>query len=349
MNHIIKKSASLLVAALLTFGMHSNFMVWAEGNISPADETIIENSLPDEESNPSDSNSASTPESTPDPTPASTPEPTPEPTPESTPASTPESTPASTPASTPDPTTEPEDESDYYETETEYTAPIKDNTPEEPTSTPEPTIPPKRAIVERPKVTLQPDYSANAEVEKKEENYVTFATLNIRENSMSRKLFLWGAFFIAVGVLGWVSLIVLRIRSKRKVAVAGEENHEIFAAIQEAESRSRQPQQDAYKEMFDDYEQGYTGQNPSLTEDEPLYPDEQEQYLQEDPYADFVNQSEPYQIDDYDDYSQPTAEDYTPPVSENPPAGSTPTPPSYDTEEILKEALNYNHNDDLSR
>ena len=81
---------------------------------------------------------------------------------------------------------------------------------------------------------------ADASVESTGPQYVTFARLNLRSNSIALSLFYGGAGCIALGVLGLIILLIVLIRSSRK-------NHrdrliqEIAHAETQAQARSTQP------------------------------------------------------------------------------------------------------------
>lgn len=199
--------------------------------------------------------------------------------------------------------------------------------------------------VDRPKATINPNGSIENQTEAtpKPSNYVTFATLNIQKNSLSQNLFLAGAACIAAGVIGIASMIVYSIVKKRRMDKT--ENGEIFAAIQEAEERqyaqnseedfedySSQEYEDAEydDETYDDYEGHYYEQETEQY-DEDVYYEEQEQY-EETQDVDYEDDFEDYEGVDYSNQNQST--DYSQKKA------------TYDTEEILRDALNYSDNND---
>ena len=94
----------------------------------------------------------------------------------------------------------------------------------------------KKGSVTRPKKQINVD-GATSEAENTEPNYVTFATLNVKNNALAGNLFYGGLGCIAVGVLGLVSLLVLFLRNRR---YARDEREGIFEEIQQAENRNRQ-------------------------------------------------------------------------------------------------------------
>lgn len=214
---------------------------------------------------------------------------------------------------------------------------------------PPPSQPIKKAVV-RPKATIKPSFGPDdTTTDARESNYVTFATLNRKQSSFSQHLFLAGLISIAVGVVGWLVLILQYLRRRR---LPPHENEEIFAAIQEAEDRSHRPADDT--QYFADEDALYAPQaaDDDLYEEDYSAPDERAQYLSEDPYANFVTPSEPYTAENYDEYPDAGySTDYGPSMADaarqaSDPAAhidSSPTRPvSYDTEEILREALNFN-------
>lgn len=103
--------------------------------------------------------------------------------------------------------------------------------------------------------------------------YVTFARVTQKSNSMSRTLFYSGAACVGAGVLGLVVLVVFIIRGRHV-----DDREEIFAEIEQAAVRqpvpSRQPRQARRQAVYEDdpyaqydrtgqdgYEEDYGGQN----------------------------------------------------------------------------------------
>ncbi|WP_200814951.1 hypothetical protein [Scatolibacter rhodanostii] len=375
MKHIVKKLAALMIAATLTFNLSGLPHAFAEDSSQPAPEETPSSETSSSESSSSDPSSSEASSSDPSSSETSSSDPSSSETSSSDPSSseTSSSDPSSSETSSSESSISSEPSYTEPEESSEEETPVYETVSEEPEATPTPA--PKRNSIERPKATIKPDFSANTEVEeKKESNYVTFATLNLKENSMSRNLFMLGAVFIAIGVLGIFILILLHIKRRR---LPPSDNNEIFAAIREAEDRSRGAGT-MHNEMLEDYpnEQyvsGYPQQEYNNTQNYQAaenysayntsqnaydYQNEQVNYETEDPYAAFASPVAPYSPDEYDDYSSVDAtSNYqaAPPVypsySANEPSQSVnnPSPQSYNTEEILREALNYNpHSDNNS-
>ena len=68
-------------------------------------------------------------------------------------------------------------------------------------------------------------------------NYVTFAKVNVRSNSLAATLFYSGTGCVALGALGLFALLVLFLRNRRHRGY--EEQNEVLGQIQEAEIRNR--------------------------------------------------------------------------------------------------------------
>lgn len=116
------------------------------------------------------------------------------------------------------------------------------------TATPRPTRSPssssKSTGITRPTATLKPDGGADSsQSEQKESNYVTFATMNVRQNSFATSLFYGGVACIFLGAVGLVVLIVLFIKNRR--SRKNEERDGIFEEIEQAEMRGRAEQNQA--------------------------------------------------------------------------------------------------------
>lgn len=178
------------------------------------------------------------------------PEPPAPPTP--TPVPTPEPTPVPTPEPTPEPTTEPSQPDDP-------TPPPNDdpNTPddnEDPTPnqngggtvrpaatpTPVPSVSPRptgrpgqseQPTVSRPKVPLHTQDSSSQSAETDGSNYVTFAQLNVKNNSMSVTLFYGGVICAILGGAGLVFLLVRFLRGRRR-----DNRAEVLEKVRAAES-----------------------------------------------------------------------------------------------------------------
>lgn len=168
--------------------------------------------------------------------PTPTPEPTPTPTPEPTPTPTP--TPAPTPVVDPTPTEEPDDPP-YVPDDP---APTPSRRPNgagavTPAPTPHPSnrpTPTEQPSVNRPKITPKPQNPVVSSPEGPDDgtNYVTFAQLNVKNNSLAITLFYGG---LACAVLGAAGLTVLLVRFLKKHR--RDEKAAIFREIEAAENR----------------------------------------------------------------------------------------------------------------
>ncbi|NBK78978.1 hypothetical protein D5272_10375 [bacterium D16-76] len=224
----------------------------------------------------------------------------------------------------------------------------------------------------RPKLTFNsssssaPSSSGNTP---KEPNYITFARLNQKANSMSITLFYGGAGMVLFGVLGLVFLLCLFLHNRRSRAYDGRDG--IFEEIAEAEQR-------------------HPGPDPAPPPQPPVQPDPpprrppapaptQPPYYDPTPAQDNLY-TEEFELPQpgpgpYDGYDSPTQDslyteefdlppqppapypDYTAPsqdslyteefdLPQRPPAHMAPPPPQqpaarnpYDTDEILRELL----------
>lgn len=244
------------------------------------------------------------------------------------------------------------------------------------------TIATPRPAVERPSVSLNTGSSSSQAEEDSGPNYVTFATLNVRGNSMAATLFYSGLGFIAVGVLGLVTVLVLYIRGRRRYAAT----EQILEEIHQAETRQR-PGPAAASQEFDRPAAPMAPPAPAPYASSPnaLVPEEASLYTEEfalppqdqayDPYEDGAYQEEDYgesygqsygqdgYYDDYEDYGPYQEEGYQegdgcqePAYEPQPPARQAAPPPAapapdlgatrqFDTEEILREALRYTDED----
>ncbi len=186
------------------------------------------------------------------PTPPAPPTPTPEPTPEPTPVPTPEPTPVPTPEPTPSPAEEPTPAPNYEPTQSPAENPDPTRSPNgagtvRPAASPSsaPAVTPRPAqqsdpnqpshTVQRPKVPLHTDPSAS-EAPSDGPNYVTFAQLNLKNNSMAVTLFYGGLGCAVLGVIGLAAFLVFFFRRKRQ-----NDRDSIFQEIEEAESRQASP------------------------------------------------------------------------------------------------------------
>lgn len=211
--------------------------------------------------------------------------------------------------------------------------------------------------LERPKAVLNTQSSSSpsssSESQDSGPNYVTFATLNQRNNSLSITLFYGGVGCVSVGVLGLLALLIFTIRGRRV-----DDRDGIFEEIQEAESR-----QPAAHTMPRQPEEAYPAQAkhvsakielpPSPKRAVPkdaIVPEEASLYTEEFTISDipvpretsrFSADPEVEEEPEFDGepeyYEEPEVEEFAP---EEPPAPKA--KPRYDTEEILREALRGN-------
>ena len=128
---------------------------------------------------------------------------------------------------------EPSEEPSETESQWENQSSQQDNDVQVPTYNEPETIATPRPAVERPSVSLNTGSSSSQAEEDSGPNYVTFATLNVRGNSMAATLFYSGLGFIAVGVLGLVTVLVLYIHGRRRYAAT----EQILEEIHQAEVR----------------------------------------------------------------------------------------------------------------
>lgn len=165
---------------------------------------------------------------TPSPTPAPTPTPAPEPTPEPTPV-----------PQTPTPDNNNNDNNGGNQGNGTISAAtprptVKPATPS-PSAVPTPqSTPAAPPVVQRPTVTLRPS-SAPEETEKTH-NYVTFAKLNKKNNTLAVTLFYGGTGLTVLGSIGLVSIVFMVLRNRRK-----DSREIIFREIREAENRQPHP------------------------------------------------------------------------------------------------------------
>lgn len=168
-----------------------------------------------------------------------------------------------------------------------------------------------RPAVERPSVSLNTGGSSSQDEEEDSgPNYVTFAQLNVRGNSMAATLFLGGVGCIALGVLGLVTILILYLRGRRRYA--GTEG--ILEEIQEAEARQRPAEQPPVQEQMPPPPPPVQSPPPGaiMPEEASLYTEEfslppeeaypEEAYPQE---ADYGYEDQEYREEDYgESYSQ---------------------------------------------
>lgn len=217
------------------------------------------------------------------------------------------------------------------------------------TATPRPTRSPSSssnsAGITRPTATLKPDGGADSsQSEQKESNYVTFATMNVRQNSFATSLFYGGVACIFLGAVGLVVLIILFIKNRR--SRKNEERDGIFEEIEQAEMRGKAEQSQATQARPSQTQHsGQISRPPARRPEAPAQPPQQ------------VNRSDrpaikPADISMYTEEIDIPAPKQTAPRSSAPPADNRPVPPKtppanpsnagdrpFDTEEILREAL----------
>lgn len=170
--------------------------------------------------------------------PTPTPEPTPTPTPEPTPSPTP--TPEPTPVIDPTPSEEPDDPPYVPDDPT----PTPSRSPNgagtvTPAPTPHPSnrpTPTEQPSVNRPKITPKPQDPVVSSPETTDDgtNYVTFAQLNVKNNSLAITLFYGGLACAVLGAAGLLFLLVRFLRKRRQ-----DEKAAIFREIEAAETRQQ--------------------------------------------------------------------------------------------------------------
>lgn len=343
------------------------------GSSSGGDNTLPETPPPAE---PTPAPEPSTPEPVETPPPqVSTPEPT---VPAVEPTEEPVWDPTPEPSPSEDPWAEPTEEPVWEPTEEPSSSESQDPAAgyvEEPTPTPDATQRPRstpRPVLERPQASLNGGSSSSTvEEEESGPNYVTFAQLNVRGNSLAATLFYAGAACIAAGVLGLVAILVFYIRGRRRYGAAEgilEEIHEAEARQPAAQPvpaaeepappappapvppppppRPAPPPDALMPEEASLYTEEFS--LPLEEQEDAAYREEDygESYGQyEEPLAPYEGQAAYYEDEDYEDYQEyQEYEDYQD-YQEEPPA-ATPPPEdqatrTFDTEEILREALRY--------
>ena len=255
---------------------------------------------------------------------------------------------------------EPSEEPSETESQWENQSSQQDNDVQVPTYNEPETIATPRPAVERPSVSLNTGSSSSQAEEDSGPNYVTFATLNVRGNSMAATLFYSGLGFIAVGVLGLVTVLVLYIHGRRRYAAT----EQILEEIHQAEVR-QQPGPAAASQEFARPAAPVAPPAPAPYAPPPnaLVPEEASLYTEEfalppqdqayGPYEDEVYQEEDYgesygqsygqdgyydsdYYDDYEDYGpyqeeegyQEDAGYQEPPYEPQPPARQVAPPPA---------------------
>ena len=181
-----------------------------------------------------------TPVAPPTPTPEPTPTPTPEPTPPPTPTPTPTSSPTDTPDDNPDDNNNNNNNNNNNGGDNNnYATPKPNGTGTvTPAPTPHPSnrpIPTEQPSVNRPKVTPKPQIPTDPSQTTASDdgtNYVTFAQLNVKNNSLAVALFYGGLACAVLGGAGLIFLLVRALKNRRK-----DEKAAIFQEIEEAENR----------------------------------------------------------------------------------------------------------------
>ncbi len=172
--------------------------------------------------------------------PTPTPEPTPTPTPVPTPEPTPVPTPEPTPVVDPTPSEDPDDDPPYVPdnpTPRPSTGPNNGGTVTTPAPTPHPSnrpVPTEQPVIQRPVVTPKPDgpVVSSPEIIDDGTNYVTFAQLNVKNNSLAIALFYGGLACAVLGTAGLIFFLVRFLQKRRR-----DEKAAIFREIEAAENR----------------------------------------------------------------------------------------------------------------
>lgn len=279
---------------------------------------------------------------------------------------------------TEDPVTQPTEEPSSQEEEDEDESSAAGTTHARRTPRPQSTRKPQgtqqpqatpRPILERPQASLNQESSAGEEASGP--NYVTFAQLNLRGNSMAVTLFYGGVACIAAGVLGLIAILVFYIRGRRRRPY--EETEGILEEIHQAEARQAPaPAAPAREEPLPPQAPPRPVPPPDaiVPEEASLYTEEfalppDEDYREEDygeSYGQYREDAPPayapgeagyYEDEDYEDYQDYSEdEDYAEPVSQPPapqPGQAAPQEEAtraFSTEEILREALRYQDGED---
>lgn len=277
-----------------------------------------------------------------------------------------------------EPTEDPWQPSDTQSEDPNAGAVVDATTP--PVNEPE-TIATPRPSLERPQISLNTGNQGenNEEEEDSGPNYVTFAQLNLRGNSMAVTLFYSGVGCIALGVIGLVTILVFYIRGRRRYSEADG----ILEEIHEAEVRQRPGQQMPPSAAYDPQPAPVPAppQRPArqvppgavMPEEVSLYTEEfslparqdgqsvqdyapgyDDEYENEYDQQDYAPSQEQYYDDEYyDDGDEYEYEETSyAPTQEQVPPSRQPAPPSeqeatrqFNTEEILREALRYSDED----
>lgn len=234
---------------------------------------------------------------TPTPTPVPTPEPTPVPTP--TPTPVPTATPA--PTATPEPTATPAPTATPSATATATPSATPSATPKG-SASPKPTATPIPVVAAREGQTLGGDNDNPPET--KQSNYLAFAKVDVKSNSLATNLFYGGAACIALGAVGAITLVVLFAKNKKRKN--DSERDAIMEEIEEAENRTAPPAfiaGDMYSDDYDPYNpQGYDDypNNEYSEYDTDFSTDYDSEYI-DDTYTDSSYDDGSYSDDLYDD------------------------------------------------
>lgn len=274
-----------------------------------------------------------------------------------------------------EPTEEP-----WQPSETESQAPIgggitENNVPS--VSAPEAIATPRPSL-ERPQVSLNAGSGSSSETEEEAgPNYVTFARLNVRGNSLAVTLFYSGVGCIAAGVLGLVAILVFYIRGRRRRTNAEgilEEIHEAETRQNPGQRHSALPAQESSRvpppqkparsvppgaimpEEVSLYTEEFSlpptegsdqaGVSDGSGYEEEGYGENYQEYREDYPQDEYY-EDEYYDDGYYEEESLPPAEKPAPqpqaPVQPQAPAPSQDQEATrqFDTEEILREALRY--------
>lgn len=269
-------------------------------------------------------------------------------------------------------------EDPWVPSQTESEAPIGGgvaDATDPPTYTPG-TIATPRPSLERPQVSLNMgSSSSSAEEESSGPNYVTFARLNVKGNSMAATLFYSGIGCIAAGVLGLAAILVFYIRGRRRYSNADG----ILEEIHEAEARQRPGQHPPAQELRQPaappqpvrpappagaimpeeasvYTEEFSLPPSEKMSGEPVYApqDDYEEGYQEyrDDYPQDVYYEDEYYGDEDvapTDLEQPYASHQQAPAPQPPvsqPSQDQEATQQFNTEEILREALRYYDEDE---
>ena len=151
-------------------------------------------------------------------------------------------------------------------------APIE--TPNRPAATPKP----RASMAPRPtqaptriRATMKPSGSTSDNGQN-ESSYIKFATMNTRQNSLARNVFLVGGGLVLVGLIGVVGLVILSIRNRKYAKMPSEG---IFEEIEES-TRFESEMEGQYFGL------GRTGGGYASDDDEDIY--DTDEYISSDVY-----------------------------------------------------------------